>query len=110
LGARATAKDVGALTFFFKGAVNAFFPEPLDADSLALRELMVKTLNEILVRLEQGHDKLTGQDLEVIGFALRRVYFVAEAYKAERQKFTPAEWMEKLVGIAKEAGISATGL
>lgn len=90
--------------------VSTFFPEPLDADSLTVRELMVKTWNEILVRLEEGHDKLSSQDLEVIGFSLRRVYFVAEAYKAEGRKFTPAEWMEKLVSIAKDAGVSVAGL
>lgn len=73
---------------------------------MTLRELMVKTWNEILVRLEESHNKLSGQDLEVIGFSLRRVYFVAEAYKAERQKFTLSEWMEKLASIAKDAGVS----
>jgi hypothetical protein len=101
---------VGTLTFFFKGFVNQFFPDPLGPDDLVFRELLVKTWNEILVRLEEGHDKLTGQDIEVIGFALRRVYFVGQAYQNEKGKFTLVQWMEKLVGIAKEAGISGLGL
>jgi hypothetical protein len=102
--------DVNALTFFFKGFVSQFFPEPLGPDDLTFRELLVKTWNEILVRLEENHDKLSGQDLEVIGFALRRVYFTAQAYKAEHGTFTLAEWMDKLVEIAKQAGVSAVGL
>lgn len=98
------------LTFFFKGFVNQFFPDPLGPDDLTFREILVKVWNEILVRLEESHDKLTGQDLEAIGFALRRVYFVAQAYKAEHQKFTLAEWMDKVVDIVKQSGISAVGL
>lgn len=89
--------------------MTTFFPEPLDADSMTLRELLVKTWNEILVRLEESHDKLSGQDLEVIGFSLRRVYFVAEAYKAEGRKYTLTEWMERLTSIAKDAGVSVAG-
>lgn len=102
--------DAKALTFFFKGFVGQFFPDPLGPDDLAFRELLIKTWNEILVRLEESHDKLTGQDLEVIGFALRRVYFVGQAYKAEHEKFTIVEWMDKLADIAKQAGVSAVGL
>ena len=97
--------DIKSLTFFFKGFVNQFFPDPLGPDDLAFRELLVKVWNEILVRLEESHDKLSGQDLEVIGFALRRTYFVAQAYKAEHATYTSAQWIEKLMGIAKDAGI-----
>jgi hypothetical protein len=97
--------DVKVLTFFFKGFVNQFFPDPLGPDDLTFRELLVKTWNEILVRLEESQNHLTGQDLEVIGFGLRRVYFVAQAYKAEHATYTSAQWIEKLMGIAKEAGV-----
>jgi len=97
---------VNALTFFFKGVVSQFFPDPLGPDDLTFRELLTKTWNEILVRLEESHDRLTGQDYEVIGFSLRRVYFVAQAYKAEHEKYTVSEWIAKLTGIAKDAGVS----
>ena len=97
---------MNALTFFFKGVVSQFFPDPLGPDDLTFRELLTKTWNEILVRLEESHDRLTGQDYEVIGFSLRRVYFVAQAYKAEHEKYTVSEWIAKLTGIAKDAGVS----
>ncbi len=97
--------DVKALTFFFKGVVTAFFPDPLGPDDLTFRELMVKVWNEILVRLEESGNKLSGEDLEAIGFALRRVYFVAQAYKAEHEKYTVSEWIDRLTGIAKDAGV-----
>jgi hypothetical protein len=96
---------VNALTFFFKGVVSQFFPEPLGADDLTFRELLVKTWNEILVRLKESGNKLTGQDYEVIGFALRRVYFVAQAYKAEHEKYTVSEWIGKLKAIAEDSGV-----
>lgn len=95
-----------ALTFFFKGVVTQLFPEPLEPDDLTFRELLVKVWNEILVRLEESGSKLSGEDLETIGFALRRVYFVAQAYKAEHEKWTISQWMDRLTGIAKDAGVS----
>lgn len=102
--------DVAALTFFFKGAISTFFPEPVKGDDLTFRELLVKTWNEILVRLEESHDKLSGQDLEVIGFALRRVYFVAQAYKQGREQTTLDQWIMKVVEIAKAAGVPVPGV
>lgn len=101
---RATGRDVGALTLFFKMVVSRFFPEPLGSDDLTFRELLVKVANEILLRLEKG--SLNQDDLETIGFALRRVYFVAQAYKAEKQSSTLADWMQKLVDVAKGAGVT----
>lgn len=95
-----------ALTFFFKGIVTQLFPEPLGPDDRTFRELLVKVWNEILVRLKESHNQLTGEDLESIGFGLRRVYFVAQAYKAEHETYTSAQWIEKLIGIAKESGVS----
>jgi len=100
---RATARDVGMLTLFFKQMVTGFFPDPLGSDDLTFRELLVKVMNEILLRLRDGN--LSGEDLEVIGFALRRTWFVAQAYKAEHEKHSIGEWIEKLIGVAKEAGV-----
>lgn len=94
---------MGTLTLFFKQMVTVFFPDPLGSDDLTFRELLVKVMNEILLRLRDGN--LSGQDLEVIGFALRRVWFTAQAYKAAHEKYTIGEWIEKLVGFAKEAGV-----
>jgi len=100
---KATGKDVGALTLFFKLVVSQFFPDPLGSDDLTFRELLVKVVNEILLRLEKG--SLNQSDLETIGFALRRVYFVAQAYKAEKQKWSLADWITQLVDLAKNAGV-----
>lgn len=83
--------------------VGQFFPDPCVGDDLTFRELLVKVVNEILLRLRDG--SLSQDDLETIGFALRRVWFTAQAYKAEKKQLTLSEWVEKLVGLAKEAGV-----
>lgn len=94
---------MGTLTLFFKGMVSQFFPDPLGSDDLTFRELLVKVMNEILLRLQDGN--LSADDLETIGFALRRVWFVAQAYKAEHEKYAIGEWVSKLIGFAKDAGV-----
>lgn len=94
---------MGALTIFFKEAVSGFFPDPCVGDDLTFRELLVTVWNRILLRLEDG--KITEQELEEIGFMLRRVWFVAEAYKARKKGSSLAEWLEKLIVAAKEAGV-----
>jgi hypothetical protein len=85
--------------------VTQFFPEPVvpGSDSHVFRELLVQVVNQILLKLEDG--RLSGQEAMDVGFMLRRVYVVAEAYKAKKETYTLAEWLQKLVGIAKEAGI-----
>jgi hypothetical protein len=83
--------------------VSQFFPDPCTGDDLTFRELLVKVVNEILLRLRDG--SLSQADLETIGFALRRVWFVAEAYKAQKKQLSLSEWLEKLIGLAKEAGV-----
>jgi hypothetical protein len=94
---------VGTLTLFFKEMVSQFFPDPCQGDDLTFRELLVKVMNEILLRLRDGN--LSEADLETIGFALRRVWFVAQAYKAAHEQHSIGEWVQKLVGYAKEAGV-----
>lgn len=91
------------LTLFFKELVTELFPDPLGPDDLTFRELLVKVVNEILLRLRDG--SLSQADLETIGFSLRRVFFIAQAYKAQKKQYTIGEWIEKLVGLAKEAGV-----
>lgn len=98
---------MGALTFFFKGVVSRFFPDPCVGDDLVFRELLVVVWNRILIRLEDG--KLSSRELEEVGFMLRRVWVVADAYKAKQEKYTLAEWIKKLVGVAKEAGVPVPG-
>lgn len=83
--------------------VSQFFPDPCTGDDLTFRELLVKVVNEILLRLRDG--SLSQADLETIGFALRRVWFVAQAYKAQKKQLSLSEWVEKLIGLAKEAGV-----
>jgi hypothetical protein len=96
---------VGTLTFFFKGVVSTFFPEPIvpGSDAHVFRELLVQVWNQILLKLENGH--LSAQDAIDVGFMLRRVYVVAEAFKSKQETYTLVEWVQKLVVIAKEAGV-----
>lgn len=63
----------------------------------------MKTVNEILLRLEKG--SLNAGDLETIGFALRRTWEIAQAWKAERQGTSLAGWLEKLGDAARDAGV-----
>lgn len=98
--------DVSELTLFFKWTISQWFPDPCLGDDLVFRETLVKVANEILLRLEQTHDKLSSQDLEVIAFALRRVYFIAQAYTNERKTFTVAQWTTQLIDALKSVGVS----
>lgn len=100
---RASAKDVGTLTLFFKEAVSGFFPEPCNGDDLTFRELLITVLNRILLRLQDA--RVTGKELEEIGFMLRRAWLVAQAYKERKRGTTFSEWLEKLTGLAKDAGV-----
>lgn len=84
--------------------MSGFFPEPCVGDDLVFRELLVTVWNRILLRLRDL--KLTEAELEETGFMLRRVWFVARAYKARKQSRTLEGWLELLKGTAKEAGIS----
>lgn len=72
-------------------------------DDLTFRELLITVWNRILLRLQDA--QVTEKELEEIGFMLRRVWFVAEAYKARKKESSLAEWLQKLIGIAKEAGV-----
>lgn len=96
---------MGRLTLFFKWIVGFWFPDPCVGDDLVFRETLVKVVNEILLRLEQSRDKLSEQDLEVIAFGLRRVYFVAQAYKDEKRKYTVTQWTKMLIEFAVAAGV-----
>lgn len=91
------------MTIFFKEVVTAFFPDPCLGEDLVFRELLVTVWNRILLRLEDG--ALSSKELEEVGFMLRRVWVVADAYKAKKTQYTIGEWVSKLVGLAKEAGV-----
>lgn len=105
MAGKASARDVGALTFFFKWIVTELFPGPVlpGTDEQTLRELLVKVWNDLLLKLQDR--KLTPAELETVGFELRRVWEFAEAYKAQKQGRTFSEWIQNLVGLAKEAGV-----
>ena len=96
------------MTLFFKEAVSGFFPDPCTGDDLVMRELLVTVWNRILLRFQDGN--LDSRELEEVGFMLRRVWVVADAYKAKKERYTIGEWLEKLVGISKEAGIPVPGI
>lgn len=102
---RASARDVGALTLFFKEAVKGFFPEPVvpGSDDHVFRELLVTVFNRILLRLQDA--TLTQKELEEIGFMLRRTWLVAQAYAARREPVTFEEWLKRLRGVARDAGV-----
>lgn len=100
----ASAKDVGALTLFFKEAVKGFFPDPCGGDDLVFRELLVVVVNRILLRLQDA--RVTEKEAEEIGFMLRRAWLVTQAYREKKKEMTIAQWLDKLTGLAKEAGVS----
>lgn len=94
------------MTLFFKELTKGFFPEPVapGSDDHVFRELLVTVWNRILLRLQDA--TLTEKELEEIGFMLRRVWFVAQAFKAKKTESTLAQWLDRLTGLAKEAGVS----
>lgn len=99
----ASAKDVGALTLFFKETVKGFFPEPCEGDDLTFRELLVTVVNRILLRLQDA--RVTEKEAEEIGFMLRRAWLVAQAFREKRKEMTVSQWLDRLTGLAKEAGV-----
>jgi hypothetical protein len=90
--------------------VTKFFPEPVvhGSEDHIFRELLVTVWNRILLRLQDA--RLSSKELEEVGFMLRRVWVVAEAYKAKKAEYTLADWLQKLVGVAKEAGVPVPGV
>ncbi|HXX93915.1 MAG TPA: hypothetical protein VEN81_09790 [Planctomycetota bacterium] len=72
-------------------------------EDLTFRELLVSVWNQILLKVEHG--KPSSQDLVTIGFLLRRVYAVAQAYKAKKTQYTIADWTTKVIEVAQQAGI-----
>lgn len=60
--------------------------------------------NRTLLRLQDL--RLTEKELEEIGLMLRRVWLIGQAYKSRKAETTLAKWLEKLTGLAKEAGVS----
>jgi hypothetical protein len=93
------------LTLFFKETIEGLFPEPVvpGSDDHVFRELLVTVFNRILLRLQDA--RLTEKELEEIGVMLRRTWILAQAYKARRAGTTLSEWIEKLMGTAKDAGV-----
>lgn len=74
------------------------------SDDLFFRELLVKVFNMILIRLADA--KITEQEAEEIGSALRRVYVIFQDYKLRKQQYPITQWLEMLVNAAKEVGVS----
>jgi len=103
LAGRASAKDVGALTLFFKKVVSEFFPDPCTGDDLVFRELLVTVWNRILLRLKDLD--VSEKEAEEIGFMLRRVWFTMQAYRARKENRSWDEWLDLVKGIARKCGI-----
>jgi hypothetical protein len=83
--------------------VRGFFPKPCVGDDLVFRELLVTVANRILLRVQDL--RLTEKELEEVGFMLRRTWLVARAYREKRRELTLTQWIDRLVGLAKEAGV-----
>lgn len=93
------------MTLFFKEGVTGFFPEPVvpGTDDHVFRETLVVAWNRLLLRLADR--QVTAKEAEEIGLILRRLWIVAQAWKAKNKKETLAEWLERLVGAAKSSGV-----
>ena len=70
---------------------------------MTFRELLVSVWNQILLKFEHG--KPSSEQVVEIGFLLRRVYAVAEAYKAKKTQYTIADWTTKVIEVAQQAGV-----
>jgi hypothetical protein len=66
--------------------------------------MLVKVWNMFLLRISDAH--LSEQELEELGSALRRVYIIFQDWRLRKQQYTITQWLDKLVGAAKEVGIS----
>lgn len=82
------------------------FPEPLQSgsDDHVFRELLITVWNRILLRLEDA--RVTEKEAEEIGFMLRRTWGVAQAYRERKKEQTLGQWLDKLTGLAKQAGVT----
>lgn len=66
---------------------------------------MVTVWNRFLLRIK---DATVSQDeIEEIGFMLRRVWFTAQAYKARKNSRTLEGWLNLLKRTATEAGLGS---
>jgi ABC-type ATPase involved in cell division len=74
------------------------------SDDHFFRELLVKVFNMILIRLADA--RITEKEAEEIGSALRRVYIIFQDYKLRKKQYTITQWLDMLMGAAKEVGIS----
>jgi hypothetical protein len=85
--------------------VTALFPEPVipGSEDHVFRELLVVVFNRILLRVQDL--RLTEKELEEIGIMLRRTWIVARAYKEKKREYTISQWLERLSGLAREAGV-----
>jgi hypothetical protein len=104
---RAKAKDVTALTYWFKDVVTEVFPVGSVApgtDDHFFRELLVKVWNMLLLRLQDAH--LSEKELEEMGSALRRVWIIYSKYRLRKQDYTLVQWLDKLKQAAEEVGVS----
>lgn len=85
--------------------MRGFFPEPVvpGSDDHVFRELVVTVFNRVLLRLQDA--RLTEKELEEVGFMLRRTWLVAQAYAARREPIGFEEWLKRLRGLARDAGV-----
>jgi hypothetical protein len=90
----------------FKDLITRAFPGPItpESDDQVFREMLVKAFNMILLRLADG--RISEQEAEEIGGALRRVYIIFQDYKLRRRQYTIVQWLGMLSDAAKGVGVS----
>jgi len=88
----------------FNDVSKTYFPDlKTGSDDHVFQQMLTKVWNIILLRLKDA--KISQKELEEIGVALRRVWFVWQVWAAKKKKYTLEEWLAKLRGVAKEAGL-----
>lgn len=74
----------------------------MDALDREFKEHLVFVLNQVLQNLRK--DGVSGKSLEATGKLLLRLWNVFQAYKAKKTRYTPGQWLEKLLEIGKGFG------
>ena len=99
--------DVKELTFAVKNFSTALFPFPPapGTDDFLFREILVVGMNEVLVRLQRG-GPWDGVAVDRLARPIRRIWFVALAWRERREDQTLTAWIDRLKAAFAEAGIS----
>ncbi len=88
------------MTEYFEQAISGLFPEPMDELDKEFKDQVVFVWNQVLQNLR--YKGWTKEAIEPISRLLFRLYKVFEAYKTEKMKYSMSDWIDQLIGIARD--------